>query len=584
MAYDEAFIFGTTFALSSNQDQPALARWAPGSTFGGFSVKKNAIGYARNLRRALLAVSALVCVAPAALAYNMNPDYFEDEGGIGVEGPSGPIGSPSPDGAPPVLSFKGISQGDVRFLHGGFSEIPPDTMGAVGTTQFMETTNGAYAIYDKKTGARTALMTDGSFWAAAGIAQPPGSAGFSNGDSRVLFDAKSKRWIVESFGTSLQDIQIAVSTTSDATGPWQATVFHGFLDGHGTGVADYPTLAIDNKAVYIGTNDFTQTSGACPISFCGTTLNVIARSDLFGAGAPTTTSLKQFFTPYGSDEKGFAIQGVNQIGGNDSGKVIAVGALNYGLIRYNVNNPGTAGATQTPTVLLDTTPYDPNDFARQPNHSRNIDTLDDRVSSAAWELNGRIYAVHTITPTGTDHTAVQWYVVDAATNTVIQEGLIGGNGDGYDYYQATIVVNKNGQAVISYNRSGETAGDGNISIFADIFDPIAGGNGALKLRAEQLLHVSPIDNYHNGSIASAPPAGRQRWGDYAQVTVDPNNPFSFWIVGEYANPYDSPTSGSRWGTWIAQLDVPEPMTLSLFGMGLAGAFGARRRAKRSKQD
>ena len=30
---------------------------------------------------------------------------------------------------------------------------PPDTMGAVGTTQFLETSNGSIRIYDKNTGA-----------------------------------------------------------------------------------------------------------------------------------------------------------------------------------------------------------------------------------------------------------------------------------------------------------------------------------------------------------------------------------------------------------------------------------------------
>lgn len=530
-----------------------------------------------------MAATAIISVAPAAFAYNMDPGYYDYDGGMAIESPSGPVESTSPGLPPPVLSFMGISQVDVRALHGNFSAIPPDTMGAVGKTQFMETSNGAYAVYDKKTGARTKLIGDGNFWAAAGL---PASypSGLANGDSRVLFDTKSQRWVVMSFGPSLEQIQIAVSKTSDATGPWQGTIFTGFSDGHGTGVADYPTLAIDNKAVYIGTNDYTQTSGACgSYSLCGTTLNVINRNDLFGPGAPTTASLKQFNTPLFSDETGFAIQGVNQAqGSNDSGKVVAIGILNYGPVRYDINNPGTPGATRTAPVLVDPTPYDSNNPARQPDGSRVIDPLDDRISSAAWEWGGKIYAVHTITPVGSDHTAVEWYVINAATNAVVQKGLIGGNGDGFDYYQGTIVVNKYGQVVISYNRSSFDPGVGKVSILAQVYDQIAGGDGAIKSRGERLLYVSPLDDYHNGSPEGQPPAGRQRWGDYAQVTVDPDNPFDFWIVGEYAYRYDSPVSFSRWGTWISVVNTPEPLTMSLFGAGLAGVFAAaRRRSKKT---
>lgn len=40
---------------------------------------------------------------------------------------------------------------------------PPDTMGAVGTTQFMGTSNGSIRIYDKMTGAAQSSVGLGAF-------------------------------------------------------------------------------------------------------------------------------------------------------------------------------------------------------------------------------------------------------------------------------------------------------------------------------------------------------------------------------------------------------------------------------------
>ena len=143
-----------------------------------------------------------------------------------------------------------------------------------------------------------------------------------------------------------------------------------------------------------------------------------------------------------------------------------------------------------------------------------------------------------------------------------------------------MAVNSSGQVVIGYNRSGSGA-DGNISFLASTFNPTLGGGGALTLTDTLLLHVSPIDHYHNGSTEFAPPSGRQRWGDYSSVTVDPNDSESFWVAGEFARPYQSAVSFSRYGTWISQISlaaVPEPATwaMMLVGFGLMGGFMRRR--------
>jgi hypothetical protein len=126
-------------------------------------------------------------------------------------------------------------------------------------------------------------------------------------------------------------------------------------------------------------------------------------------------------------------------------------------------------------------------------------------------------------------------------------------------------------------------------------------DGSLKNLDTLLLHVSNTNDYHNGSLDGQVAAGRQRWGDYAQVTVDPSNANSFWVVGEFArepndaaNGHPGGTGGTRWGTWISQINinptvpvlgtsglpaaVPEPgaWAMMLLGFGLVGGAVRRR--------
>lgn len=83
--------------------------------------------------------------------------------------------------------------------------------------------------------------------------------------------------------------------------------------------------------------------------------------------------------------------------------------------------------------------------------------------------------------------------------------------------------------------------------------------------------------------------GIQRWGEYSQVSPDPDDPNKFYLVGQFAREYNNAAGGhpggsgfARWGTWVAVLDVspvPEPSTwlMMLCGFGAVDVFAKRRK-------
>jgi hypothetical protein len=434
-----------------------------------------------------------------------------------------------------------------------------------------------------------------AFWQRMGLSG-------SSGDQRVVFDHYSNRWIANGFCAGVNEVCIGVSDTSNALGTWKGTKITAFA----TGTADYPTLSVNKDSVVIGTNNFTP-------NFSGTSLFTIPKADLL-SGAPTVANMTRFdATGSPVNDRGFAIQGVTNWTSEsaNSHNILAVSNQQFDVFGYRLNGTNAAGATQSAVTELNVPIYTFNDRGRQPDtlpgqvnntSNRLVDTLDDRISGGVVQVNGKIIGIHTVTPTGVPsannrYTELRWYVVDANSFALLSTGTIGGGN--FDYYEGSLAINEFGDVIIGYNRSGWQTGDANGDGFADGRISFLGrqmkliGNSLVQQGDDLLFRVSDVGDYRCGPLTSVDTTCRQRWGDYSAVTLDPDDPFMFYAIGEYAafsSDFSATQNGSlirsNWHTYIAVVDldpdtarIPEPGTLVLLGLGLAGLAAARSRRR-----
>jgi hypothetical protein len=140
--------------------------------------------------------------------------------------------------------------------NGTFSvdSAPPDTVGAVGDTQYVQVVNTGLAVFDKATkNVVYGPVPTNTLWSGFG-----GQCENDNdGDAVVVYDKAANRWIVSQFavGTTPYLQCVAVSHTSDATGAWYRYSF-----SYGSVFPDYPKMGVWLDAYYETFNMFNGNS------------------------------------------------------------------------------------------------------------------------------------------------------------------------------------------------------------------------------------------------------------------------------------------------------------------------------------
>jgi hypothetical protein len=494
-----------------------------------------------------------------------NPNSPDDPGtGPGSSGAR--PGSSLPDSGPFIAQTTGVN-----FLGPTLAfTTPPDSMGAVGPTQFIATTNNRIVSYNKSTGAADGVLdlTPDSFFTSA-----RGSS--RSCDPRVRYDRLSGRWFVVMINVALPNrILLAWSDANSAGIITASTVwtFNYFVNAAcATCLADYPTLGIDAKALYIGTNNFSSSDGGVTFSAVGSDGYVLPKAPLLAnAGSyyrfavVTSASGSGPNTPQGVD---------NYDPSSNEGYFIGIDNASKGtLVLRRVFNPGTSptiSANIFITVSTTSTPKTVPHLGNTGGTNGNLSAVDDRLF-AAHIRNGHLWTAHNITVTTTGvstasttasgRVGVRWYEFtgirssdNGGTPAFVQFGTF------YDstatvtqarfFWFPSVVVTGQGHAAMGFSTAGNSfaADAGFVGRWSS--DPAGSMQG-------YGLYTSTGSAYNPSSSFDPGGAGGRRWGDYSLTSVDPLDDMTAWTIQEYCN------STNSYAARVVKLLPPGPATLA----------------------
>lgn len=455
-----------------------------------------------------------------------------------------------------IRNITGISLTDEFNLgHGAF--IPPDQGSAVGPNQYVQFVNDTYAIYNKNGTTAVAPTPISTFWANAGVA----GVGTNFSDPRLVYDQASQRWFAAGISVSSNNnlFYLAVSQTSDPLGAWKGTSFRANTINNN--FADYPTIAVDKNGFYIASNNF-----ANGMSFDGLSLTTIPKADLLNPSGPVVANRTHTENIVGGGTPGttpFTFAPVSDFNGRNHGVILATDGFTPAnvLHRYNVLNPGSNPSILGPDTPIGTPSYANNANAHQPDGTANLSGGGFRIGqNNVYQVGNTIWAANSVLNGGFD--AIRWFKIDEPTNTLLQSGLI--TLAHHDLIYPAIAANGVGDVVIGFTASG----DNTTADFPGSWYVAGTTTGGVTTFGSVNEILNGVTNYH---IVGG---GRNRWGDFSAISVDPNDPFTFWIAEEVAV-FPLFGSSARWGTEITEISfpVPEPSTLVLAGLAFAGMVG-----------
>ena len=457
----------------------------------------------------------------------------------------------------PIVSFDGLHAGELNHddcFVAGFTAS--DDSGAAGFNYYVQVVNTAIAVYNKSGTLQAGPISTTTFWGN----QPDCGGNQLWTDSVVRFDRYADRWVLcrPGVGPNGQDLCLAVSQTSDPLGRYNQYAFEvnnianglfGFFD-------DYPKIAVYSDAYYATADPNKIFTGI------GNTISAFDRAAMLN-GDPMPQFVT-FFVP--APRSPLRTAHSHMLAADLDGRrlppshtpeyVVQVQDSNFGfpagrlqLFEFHVDWNSPSSSRFVPTRSLVPEPFNSevcstDDCIKQPGTNDRLDSLAygymmQRMTYRNFGPYQTLLFNHTVAADGDpshDHAGIRWYELRTQTREQIQTPWeIYQHGtyapDGHDRWLGSIAMDVNGNIALGFG--------------------VSSNNVYPSLHYAGRRPNDPLGTLPSGDISLIDGKDVQRhdaeFGDYSQMTLDPNDDCTFWYTGTY---YPTITIPNDWHTRI----------------------------------
>jgi hypothetical protein len=476
--------------------------------------------------------------------------------------------------APPVgPTIEGLNFDDNATNTGGSIFIPPDPIGAVGPDHLVSIVNASIEWHTK---AGVEQNSQGIGRGVSGTAVDsffaPLAPVNSLFDPKVIYDQHAGRFVVVALelqdvtrgdSTDTSRILLAVSDDSDPNGTWYFHAINSKINLGGLDRwADYPGFSVDEEAVYITNNMFAFGSGGG--GYGGSLLWIVDKglgSGGFYDGGATGVAVYDAYGAAGMPGFANTTQPAHVFGaggipgaGNPGTFLVAYSGLSNGVQEFlgviRVDDPlAISGGPVFSHQFVNVGDIDnvalPMPDAPQAGTATLVETNDRRALHAVWRDDSLWVTAQVVPASGPDinEATAHWWEMDTsalAAIGIVQQGDVGGEDVAAGTYTffPSIAVDGSGNMGIGFAASAS-------SIF-----PSAAYTGRLSTELAGTVQPSEILAAGQDFYVRTFGAGRNRWGDYSGIAVDPTDDMTFCAFNEYALARGSliGAEDGRWGT------------------------------------